>query len=166
VAVERRDDAHVVRAPGVALVLVLAAGGAHAPAEPLIEPGWVAPSYGVKQPAPVVSVAVEGVAAATFTTLVVPLAPGAPIPTMSARTSEDGTTVVEVSGERFTDTLTWSDDGCPLDLGPLKCRASAGWVRRDADGATRVRAAGVGGGPVWAGWDAGRGMSAGREGEL
>jgi len=30
----------------------------------------------------------------------------------------------------------------------------------------RVRAAGVGGGPVWAGWDEGRGMSAGREGDL
>ena len=164
VAVERRDGAHVVRAPGVALVL--ATGGARGAAAPVIEPGWVAPAYGVRQPAPVISVVADGAAAAMFTTLVVPLAGDQDVPGLSVRTSEDGTTTVEVAGERFTDTLCWSATGVPLDLGPLKCRASAGWIRRDADGATRVRAAGVGGGPVWAGWDAGRGMSAGREGEL
>ena len=53
-----------------------------------------------------------------------------------------------------------------LDLGPMQCRAAAGFIRRDAEGAARVQAAGVGGGPVWIGWDRDCGMSAGREGEL
>jgi hypothetical protein len=63
----------VVRAPGLVLVF--------SPARvPKIEAGWVAPSYGVKLPAPVVSVAVDGVAATTFFTLVVPAASSDPDP--------------------------------------------------------------------------------------
>jgi hypothetical protein len=131
----------------------------------VIDPGWVSPSYGVKHPAPVVSVAIEGAAAATFTTLVVPLPDGKAVPTLAVRADEDATTV-EVGAERHTDTLRWSDAKWPLDLGPLRCRAAAGWTRTGPDGPLRVRAAGVGGGPVWTGWDQGRGMSAGREGEL
>jgi Heparinase II/III-like protein/Heparinase II/III N-terminus len=158
VTVAGRVGAYVVRAPGVALVI---AGDL----EPAIEPGWIAPEYGVKHRAPVVSVVAEGAPDATFTTLVVPLADGADAPSLRV----DGTgaaTTVEVAGDGFSDTVCWSDTGAPLDLGPLQCRAAAGLVRRDAEGAVRVRAAGVGGGPVWAGWDRGRGMSAGREGEL
>jgi hypothetical protein len=60
----------VVRAPGVALVF-------SAPAAPTLEAGWVSTVYGEKRAAPVVSVAVEGVAEARFVTLVVPLADGA-----------------------------------------------------------------------------------------
>jgi hypothetical protein len=156
--VERRDGAHVVRAPGVALVV---AGDA----APAVELGWVAPRYGVKERAPVVSIVADGAADATFTTVVLPLPPGATVPTLDVREDGDGTTV-EIAGARFTDTLRWSDGGGPLDLGPLRCRAAAGWIRTGPDGALRVRAAGVGGGPVWTGWDASRGMSAGREGEL
>ena len=158
VAIERADGAYVVRAPGVALVF-------SGDAEPAVEPGWYAPLYGVKHPAPVLSVVADGRADATFTTLVVPLPDGAVVPGLSVSAGEEMTTV-EVAGRRFVDTLSWSDAGAPLDLGPLRCRAAAGWIRRGATGATRVRAAGVAGGPVWAGWDAGRGMSAGREGEL
>jgi hypothetical protein len=158
VEIEPRDGAHVVRAPGVALVIA-------SDVAPAIEAGWVAPRYGVKHPAPVVSVVADGAADATFTTLVVPLPDGASVPRLSVR-ADDGGTTVEVAGERFVDTVCWSDGGRPLDLGPLRCRAAAGWIRTGADGPTRVRAAGVGGGPVWAGWDAGRGMSAGREDEL
>ena len=107
----------------------------------------------------------EGAADATFTTLVVPLADDAGVPDVALRRDDEGATL-EVTGAGFADTLRWSEAGLPLDLGPLRCRAAAGWMRRGADGPVRVRAAGVGGGPVWAGWDAGRGMSAGREGEL
>jgi len=159
VVVERRADGWAVRAPGVGLVF---AGDA----EPAVEPGWYAPVYGVKHAAPVLSVVAEGRADATFTTLVVPLPDGAAIPELTVRAEEGATTVLEVAGRRFVDSLYWSEEGAPLDLGPLRCRAAAGWSRRGADGPTRVRAAGVGGGPVWAGWDHGRGMSAGREGEL
>src|SRR6185369_2470087 len=67
------DVNSVVRAPGLALVFSPAR-------EPRIEAGWVAPSYGVKLPAPVVSVAVDRVAATTFFTLVVPAASSDPDP--------------------------------------------------------------------------------------
>jgi hypothetical protein len=158
VEVTRSEGGFVVRAPGVALVI---AGDV----EPAIEAGWFAPGYGVRHEAPVVSIAVDGVADATFTTLVVPLADGEEAPALRVDAEGDATTL-HIEGARHSDTLCWSDEGTPLDLGPLHCRAAAGWIRRDAEGAVRVRAAGVGGGPVWAGWDRDRGMSAGREGEL
>ena len=158
VTVERRDGASVVRAPGLALIVV-------ADAVPVIEDGWVAPDYGVKHAAPVVSVVAEGAAQAAFTTLVLPLDDGDDVPDVALRHGDESATL-EVTGDGFADTLCWSEAGLPLDLGPLRCRAAAGWMRGGPDGPVRVRAAGVGGGPVWAGWDAGHGMSAGREGEL
>jgi hypothetical protein len=87
------------------------------------------------------------------------------VPDVALRSCDEAT-ALEVTGERFADTICWSRGGFPLDLGPLRCRATAGWMRRGPEGPVRVRAAGVGGGPVWAGWDEGRGMSAGREGDL
>jgi hypothetical protein len=158
VTVERRDGASVVRAPGLALVVV-------GDVTPAIEDGWVAPDYGVKHVAPVVSVVADGAADATFTTVILPLDDGADVPDVALLHDDEGATL-EVTGDGFADTLRWSEAGLPLDLGPLRCRAAAGWMRRGPDGPVRVRAAGVGGGPVWAGWDAGQGMSAGREGEL
>jgi hypothetical protein len=156
--VARSGTAHVVRAPGVALVVT---GGA----VPVVEPGWVSPGYGVKVPAPVISVVAEGAADATFTTLVVPLAEAADVPRLDVA-REAGATTARVEHDLGTDTVTWGDGARPLDLGPVRCRAAAGWMRRDAGGVVRVRAAGVGHGPVWAGWDRGRGLLAGREGEL
>jgi hypothetical protein len=95
----------------------------------------------------------------------VPLADGEEAPALRVAADGDAATL-SIEGPQCSDTLCWSDEGTPLDLGPLHCRAAAGLIRRDAEGAVRVRAAGVGGGPVWAGWDRDRGMSAGREGEL
>jgi len=158
VAVERRDGSSVVRAPGVALVVI-------GDAVPVVEPGWTSPDYGIRHAAPVVSIVADGAAEATFTTLVLPLPDGAAVPDVALRSCEEAT-ALEVTGERFADTICWSRGGFPLDLGPLRCRATAGWMRRGAEGPVRVRAAGVGGGPVWAGWDEARGMSAGREGDL
>src|SRR4051812_846324 len=157
VTVERRGDVHVVRAPGLALVI-------HGPGTASVEPGWVAPAYGVKRPAPVVSIVVEGARDATFTTAVVPLAAAAEVPSVVVR-QEDETTTVDVETPAVADSVRWSDAGAPLDLGPLRCVATAGVMRRAADGAVRAVAAGVGGGPVWTAWDSERGMSAGREGE-
>jgi hypothetical protein len=158
VTVERRDGSSVVRAPGVALVIV-------GDASPVVESGWTSPDYGIRHAAPVVSIVADGAADATFTTLVLPLPDGAAVPDVALRSCEEAT-ALEVTGECFADTICWSRGGFPLDLGPLRCRATAGWMRRGAEGPVRVRAAGVGGGPVWAGWDEGRGMSAGREGDL
>jgi hypothetical protein len=158
VEVQRAGDAHVVRAPGVALVV--AGGGA-----PAIEAGWVSPDYGVKRDAPVVSVVVDGTADATFTTVVMPLADGAPAPGLEV-SAEGDLAVARVTHDGVTDTVKWCDGGRPLDLGPLRSRASAGWMREDAAGVARVRTAGVGGAAVWAGWDRACGMSAGAEGAL
>jgi hypothetical protein len=157
VTVERRDDGYAVVAPGVALLVC-------GDAEPAIEPGWVAPAYGVREPAPVVSIVREGEAAATFTTVVLPLRAGASAPAARLRAANDGPTCIEIAGERYTDVVCWSDDRRALELGPLRCGASAGWMRCDAHGEpVRARAAGVGGGPVWIAWDGARGISAGRE---
>jgi hypothetical protein len=95
----------------------------------------------------------------------VPLADGAEPPALRVDAA-GAVTTVDVTGDGVHDTICWSDEAAPLDLGPLQCRAAAGLIRRDAEGASRVRAAGVGGGPIWTGWDRGSGMSAGREGEL
>ena len=158
VEVTAREDGFVVRAPGMALVV---AGGV----EPRVEAGWIAPDYGIRHEAPVVSIVADGACDATFTTLVVPLADGEEPPVLRVAANGDAATL-EIAAPGVTDTICWSDEGTPLDLGPLKCRAAAGLIRRDAEGPARVRAVGVGGGPVWAGWDRDRGMSAGREGEL
>jgi hypothetical protein len=157
VDVQRHGDAHVVRAPGLALVL---AGDL----APVIEPGWVAPRYGVKLRAPVVSVVVDGEATATFTTLVMPLADGRRAPRLDVRT-DGGVKTIDVAGDTVEDTLTWSDAGRPLDAGPLRCHASVAWTRRGRDGSAAV-AAGVGGADVWAGWNERDGLTAGREGDL
>jgi Heparinase II/III-like protein/Heparinase II/III N-terminus len=157
VELSRRGDAHVVRAPGLALAI-------HGPGTPRVEPGWVSPSYGVKHPAPVISVVADGAPDATFTTVVLPLADGAEVPETSVRHGDAMT--VEVQTRDGSDSVCWSDSGATLDLGPLKTGATAGFVRRSPDGATHIVAAGVGGGPVWATWDSAQGMSAGREGEL
>ena len=157
VAVARRDGATVVRAPGVALVL---AGDR----VPELEAGWIAPEYGIKHAAPVVSVVAEGMADATFVTVVLPLADGERAP--EVRVTEAEGTIVEVEGDGFTDTVTWPETGAPLDVGPLRIAASAGLVRRDGEGREVACAAGVGGAPLWAHWTEATGMTLGREGDL
>jgi hypothetical protein len=105
VAVERRDASCVVRAPGVALVV--AGDGVLS-----VEPGWVAPDYGVKHRAPVVSVVADATTT-TFTTLVVPLDDGAPAPEL--RVHREGVdTTVTVTGGRRHDTLAWSGASAPV----------------------------------------------------
>jgi hypothetical protein len=91
VRVQRHGDGFAVRAPGLALVI---AGGA----QPRIEPGWVAPEYGVKHAAPVVSVVADGAAAATFTTLLLALDDDAPLPVFGVERCA-GETTVAVGGD-------------------------------------------------------------------
>ncbi|MBM2821279.1 MAG: hypothetical protein HW413_25 [Thermoleophilia bacterium] len=82
-----------VRAPGLALVFA-------AELEIQLESGWVAPEYGVKCVAPVVSIAVEALAA-TFLTLVMPREEGAPTPVLVR--SGDG---VEVRTDAWVDQVS------------------------------------------------------------
>ncbi|HYY56082.1 MAG TPA: alginate lyase family protein [Pyrinomonadaceae bacterium] len=133
--VESNEMNATVRAPGLALVfertLLL----------PRVEPGWVAPEYGVKTLAPVVSVAREGVAEALFYTLVVPLKSEATAPTFTAHAEQTGvaqTIRAHIegvgSGGACVDQLMWSTAAQPFELGMFEGRASAAWLRASAAG--------------------------------
>ena len=127
------DDVNsVVRAPGLALVF--------APSRtPRIEAGWVAPEYGVKLAAPVVSVAVDGVAATRFFTLVVPASSSDSPPLL--RVHSDGTTeshVLEITGVGPAgcdrDSVVWNAARAPFELGGFRGRAAAAWIRESPTG--------------------------------
>src|SRR5262249_14303575 len=97
----------VVRAPGFALVVA-------PPDVPRLEAGWVSDAYAIKTRAPVVSVAVEGLPAVTFTTLVVPLRPDAVVPSLEVQ-HHDAATVVVVRGLGGScDWVGWRPDVGPL----------------------------------------------------
>lgn len=89
----RRDGDAVILGPRAAFVL--AGTGL-----PVLEAGWFAPEYGVRVPAPVVSVVTDGNAGATFLTLVVPCGAGEEPPRARLVSGEVGSldgTVIEVA---------------------------------------------------------------------
>ncbi len=103
--VESNGVNEVVRAPGLALVF----GAPHAPR---LEQGWVSHTYGIKHPAPVVSVVAEGRPSARFFTLVFPLDESATAPAMFVE-EQGGSrkTCVRVTGAgegcAAADVITW-----------------------------------------------------------
>ncbi len=121
----------VVVAPGIALVLAAAA-------KPRLEPGWFAPQYGQKLPAPVVSVQVDAVASTNFFTVVTPLKLNDPPPSLRVLTEQVGRISFEVSGigrnRSEMDRVIWSADHELLNLGPVKGMARASWLRTSASG--------------------------------
>jgi heparinase II/III-like protein len=130
----------VVRAPGVALVF-------SAPAMPVLEDGWVAPEYGRKVPAPVVSVAVDAVNA-TFLTLVAPL--GAVEPAPELRVCRAGRAVVaEVVSRSRHDVVVWTST------------QAASLRRTDVGEPLAFRLCGAG--EDWLAWDRGQGFRRGSE---
>jgi hypothetical protein len=102
------DDA-VVRAPGFAIVVA-------DPHRPSLEAGWVAPRYGRKEAAPVVSVAVDGCREARFVTLVVPLADGEPCPTFTV-SAFTPVTKVGVGRDGGRDWISWSSQSVDVEIG-------------------------------------------------
>jgi hypothetical protein len=174
----------VARAPGLALVF----DGARTPK---LEAGWVAPVYGVKHPAPVVSVVAEGESHSCFFTLVAPLDADAPAPKLLVHTAKDKHSrrvraeIVGVGRDgAATDLLAWGPAAREFDLGALRVCAAAAWARTSADGelqsftACNVRALSwatrgksgefvSGARPAsWVAWDEPRGLTHGtREGE-
>lgn len=132
--VESNGTNNVVRAPGLALIFDEAR-------TPQLEEGWVAPTYGVKHRAPVVSVVAEGKAESCFFTLVAPLDANAPAPklfvhsTKNERSKQVSVRVVGVGPDgAATDLLTWGLEAREFDLGALQGRAAVAWTRTSADG--------------------------------
>ena len=117
--VESNGVNNVVRAPGLALVF----GAPHAPR---LEQGWVSHVYGVKHPAPVVSVVAEGEASARFFTLVFPLDANAQAPALFVEEG-DGSRPnrVRVAGV--------GEGGAAADVITWDARAF-GWARDGAEG--------------------------------
>jgi hypothetical protein len=181
--VESNGTNSVVRAPGLALVFDDAR-------TPQLEPGWVAPVYGVKHLAPVVSVVAEGEAESRFFTLVAPLAAEAVAPKLlvhragSKHSRQVRVRVVGVGTDgAATDLLTWGFAAQELDLGALRGRAAAAWARTSAGGEMQSFAAcdvrelswatrGESGAfysearpEPWVAWDEARGLTHGAQGE-
>lgn len=151
VRVESTEHGWLVRAPGAALVVVGAI-------EPRIEPGWVAPSYGTKYPAPVVSVCVDGVPSTRFVTLVTPDRDTDVAPRVAHDWHDGGwTTVVAVGDTR--DTIEWHRDEAPVGIGDVRGSGRAAWSRvRDE----HVVAASVAGTQRWRAWSPTTGSVSGR----
>lgn len=105
-----------------------------------LEDGWYAPSYGVKTPAPVATVAAHG-QRATFLTVIDPSPSAhAPLSTrlLSDRCRPDAPTMVAIAGTgedgRHTDTVIWSSHVQDLALGGFRGAARAVWCRTTANG--------------------------------
>jgi hypothetical protein len=125
---------HFVSAPGLALVF-------DTTRQPHIETGWVAPLYGVKLPAPVVSVITEGMDDACFFTVVMPQASNASAPRLVVQAEQSGSSEMmfaEIAGVGWdgssTDRIVWSATARPFELGQFSGRASAAWLRACAAG--------------------------------
>src|SRR5207244_2208544 len=89
------------------------------------------------------SVAVEGVAATRFFTLVVPMASSAPPPVL--RIHSDGTPeshVLEITGVGPAaidrDRVVWNAARAPFELGAFRGSATAAWIRESPAGRIRT----------------------------
>jgi hypothetical protein len=174
--VREAEAGPVVVAPGVALAF---AGSD----EIRLEPGWVSPKYGVKDPAPVVSVTARG-SDVRFLTVITPLGRGRKVPRLRMSPRDGSTpTIVELEGvgddSRARDAVAWSPRPTRLPLGTLQCTASAAWVRELDGHPVRFRGFGVTeissvrelhaieaiNPDGWMAWDAGRQIALGRGAE-
>ena len=133
VVIESSGTNVVARAPGLALVF-------DALRELNVEPGWYAPAYGQKLPAPVVSATVDGVSQADFYTLVFPLTTGAPVPTLKIHSHPSAphqAITFEVGGVGpggdASDFVGWSGRRQSLVLDGVHCRAAAAWLRKSGE---------------------------------
>ena len=144
VRVAHEDGRWVVGAPDVSLVIL-------GNRQPVLEDGWVAPDYGVRFPAPVVSVAVEG-RQALMVALIVPRAGGGRPPVATFEGGVDGWTLQVTDGPR-TDRIEWRDRDVDLRLGPLDTPGRAGLVQTAQDVITRAAVAVDGG--RWREWSEG-----------
>jgi hypothetical protein len=131
VAIRRTEHGWSAVAPGVALLF-------DGDRRPVLEDGFISPEYGVKVPAPILSVSVSGAANAVFTTLIVPREDeDAPLPGLRTR-RRNGTSQMRVTDGAVSDRIAWTDERRPLTLGALECHAGAAFLREHADGTPPV----------------------------
>ncbi len=130
ITLERRGRNTLVRTPDCAFVW-------DSDLWPEIEPGWAAPLYGVKVPAPVISVAVEGSRHTAFHTLIYPLTPNEEAPgfqLLSHPSQCDLLTVFEIysaeSNMLAIDLVAWRGMEEAPDIDSPHGRASAAWIRK------------------------------------
>ena len=128
VSVSSDSRNHAVVAPGLSLVFP----ANHTPA---IQPGWFAPKYGEKVPAPVVSVRAEAQANTDFFTLIAPRQSNDRLRTL--KTIESGNRIsFVVSGvglkQSETDYVVWSAVAEPFKFGRFWGSAHATWRRASA----------------------------------
>jgi heparinase II/III-like protein len=136
-AIQSRDGNNAVITRGLALIFP--SGN-----QPQLEPGWFAPEYGQKLPAPVVSVRTKA-AETVFFTLVVPLKLNDPLPAFRVLTGEAGCVDrinFEVAGvgrnKSAIDFVAWSAGTEHFALGPVTGTARAAWARASAWGSASV----------------------------
>ena len=156
VAVTTTDGGWAVRAPGLALVLT-------GSSEPHIEAGWVAPVYGIKHAAPVVSVISDGRPSARFASLLMPRAAGEITPTLTFVVQPDGWTATVAHGD-VCDTIEWRARAGAFDSTPVLGDGRAAWTRVSAGQVARSSVADGAG--RWRVWDAQGGASDGMSDEL
>lgn len=129
-----QGNASYVCAPGVRLAVA-------SPAAVSIEPGWIAPTYGTKLKAPVVSAVIEGQSQVNFFTLIVPhhgksRPPSAQLSAVVEHQPCSFSVKIDGVGPQGTarDLVVWGPTIEPFTLGRLQCRATTAWLRRSAAG--------------------------------
>ena len=105
--------------------------------QPVLEDGWVSPRYGVRLPAPVVSIRQQGTRV-RFVSVIVPRDPHRRRGDIRTAVNErsGGALTVKIDGivPGTTDRLTWSDRGAPFFLGPITGTACGSWTRMTPQG--------------------------------
>lgn len=132
--VTMQGNASCVRAPEVSLLLA-------SPAAVSIESGWIAPTYGTKFKAPVVSAVVEGQSQTTFFTVIVPDHAETPLPSPQLRAAVENHPsgfFVKIDGVgsygTACDLVAWGPTVQQFTFGRLQCRATTAWLRQSANG--------------------------------
>ena len=133
--VSMREHCCVVQSPGLALY---ATGGDTV----RLEDGWFAPNYGVKEPAPVVSIEKKG-ASTKFVTLLAPTFSGNQVVrfTHYEVAADNQHTRIEIQWENggafYNDSVVWSNSVTELRIGPYRASGIAAWLRQDQNGTTQ-----------------------------
>jgi hypothetical protein len=143
-----RDHDVVVRAPDVELVYPPGTTAR-------IEPGWVAPVYGIKERAPVVAVERHEETNAEFLVALWPRRRALPPPQLTVvhRSAELMSLRLQGVGRdrRFADHVAWAAEPRPLRLGALSVTARVAWMRVDDRGCPERLAVYESEDPSWCG---------------